>query len=150
MQTQNVTIRAYEPATDTEKLSGIWLDASLRAHGFIGEDRLLQQRALIETEYLPNAQTWVACLNEEPVGFISLIDTFVGGIFVAPDRQGHGIGRRLIAKAIGEKRTLSLEVYTANHQAMQFYTVLGFEEVSRRPIDDEGQPFENALLRLSD
>jgi hypothetical protein len=31
---------------------------------------------------------------------------------------------------------------------MRFYASLGFEELSRRASDDEGLPFENALLRL--
>ena len=44
---------------------------------------------------------------------------------------------------------LSLEVYTANEQAMRFYQKLGFVEQSRRQYDDEGLPFENALMRFS-
>jgi putative acetyltransferase len=149
MKNQNVVIRPFEAATDTEKLSGIWLDASLMAHPFIGERRLIEQRQLIEEKYLPNAETWVACRMGEPVGFISLLDTFIGAIFVAPGQQGQGIGRKLIAHAMVRKGELSLEVYTRNQQAVRFYTALGFREVSRRSTDDEGLPFENAHLRLN-
>jgi putative acetyltransferase len=46
------------------------------------------------------------------------------------------------------KGELSLEAYTENVQAMGFYRSLGFQELSRRAIDDEGYPFENARLRL--
>jgi ribosomal protein S18 acetylase RimI-like enzyme len=148
MENQNLVVRPFVAATDTKKLSGIWLDASLVAHPFIGESRLLEQRQLIEEKYLPNAETWVACCMGEPVGFISLIDTFIGGIFVAPDQHGRGIGRKLITHAVDRKGELSLEVYTENEQAMRFYTALGFYEVSRRATDDEGFPFENARLRL--
>ncbi|GHC78054.1 GNAT family N-acetyltransferase [Limoniibacter endophyticus] len=148
MKNQNLVIRALDLATDVDKLSDIWLDASLAAHPFIGELRLLEQRQLIEEKYLPNSETWVACIGREPVGFISLIDTFIGGIFVAPDHQEEGIGRRLISYAFDLKGELSLEVYTLNYRAVQFYTTLGFQEVSRRATDDEGLPFENALLRL--
>ena len=148
MENQNPVVRPYMAATDTKKLSGIWLDASLLAHPFIGASRLIEQRQLIEEKYLPNAETWVACLMGEPVGFISLMDTFIGGIFVAPGQQGRGIGHMLIAHAVDQKGTLSLEVYTANEQAMRFYTAFGFVEVSRRATDDEGFPFENAHLRL--
>lgn len=149
MKNQNVVIRLFDTATDLEKLSGIWLDASLVAHPFIGERRLIDQRRLIEEKYLPNAETWVACRMGEPVGFISLLDTFIGGIFVAPDQQGQGIGRKLIAHAMDRKGVLSLEVYTQNEQALRFYTALGFHEVSRRSTDDQGLPFENAHLRLN-
>jgi len=142
-------IRAYSPSTDTASLSDIWLQASILAHAFIGEERLLEQQGLIETEYLPNAETWVACRGDQPVGFISLIDSFIGGLFVAPDQQGHGIGRALIAHALSLKGTLMLEVYTGNEQAMRFYEALGFREQSRRATDDSGLPFENAQMLLA-
>ncbi len=147
MTNETITIRPFE-AADTTKLSKIWLDASLLAHPFIGVTRLTEQRALIEDHYLPGAETWIASLGGEPAGFISLLDDFIGGLFVTPDRQGLGIGRRLVAHALALRGELSLEVYTANAQAMGFYKELGFAEVSRRPIDDEGYPFENARLRL--
>lgn len=59
MKNQNVVIRPFDAATDIEKLSGIWLDASLVAHPFIGERRLIDQRRLIEEKYLPDAETCV-------------------------------------------------------------------------------------------
>nr|WP_029059878.1 GNAT family N-acetyltransferase [Stappia stellulata] len=146
--TLETEIRAFDPATDLERLSGIWLDGSLLAHAFVGKERLLAQRRLIETEYLPGAETWVACRGAEPVGFISLLDAFIGGLFVAPRHHGNGIGRALIAHALTLKGELSLEVYTANTQAVAFYEALGFREISRRARDDEDMPFENACMIL--
>jgi len=148
MTSLELTIRAYDEATDREALSNIWFEASLLAHPFIGEARLREQRPLIETEYLPKAETWVACLGETPVGFISLLDRFIGGLFVAPGQQGHGIGRSLVAHAFTLKGELQLEVYTANRQATSFYEKLGFEEISRRAKDEQGLPHENAHLVL--
>lgn len=148
MTTHDVVIRPYDPTTDTKKLSHIWLEASLLAHPFIGEQRLRGQRALIEDRYLPQSETWVACMGGHPCGFISLLGTFVGGIFVSPDRQGSGLGRRLIAHAVALKGELTLEVYTDNRQAMAFYKRLGFQEISRRDVDDDGNAFENARLHL--
>lgn len=148
MKNLETTIRAYEPATDLEQLSIIWIDASVLAHGFIGKKRLLEQRILIETKYLPTAETWVACRMGVPVGFISLLDGFVGGLFVAPHHHGQGIGRALIAHALNLKGELQLEVYTRNTQAVAFYEAIGFQELSRRATDDEGLPFENAQMRL--
>ncbi len=148
MKNANVVIRPFDAATDLKTLSNIWLEASLKAHPFIGEKRLNEQRKMIEEEYLPKAETSVACLNGETVGFISLLGCFIGGIFIAPDRQGLGIGRRLIADALTRKGELSLEVYTENEQAVRFYRTLGFQEVSRRSIDDFGFPFPNAALIL--
>ncbi|MCM5554976.1 GNAT family N-acetyltransferase [Pleomorphomonas sp. NRK KF1] len=149
MKIESLTIRAYDEAKDLHALSTIWFEASRLAHAFIGEQRLGEQRILIEEKYLPNAETWVACLEGAPVGFISLLGNFVGGLFVASNRQGHGIGRALIAHALALKGELELEVYTDNTQAVRFYRSLGFAEMSRRAEDDEGQPFENAHMRLT-
>ncbi|WP_323008809.1 GNAT family N-acetyltransferase [Paracoccus sp. (in: a-proteobacteria)] len=148
MENQNLVIRPFDVATDIEKLSSIWFEASLKAHPFIGEPRLLEQRRVIEEKYFPKAETWVACHAGEAIGFISLLGNFIGGIFIAPDRQGMGVGRKLIAHALDRKGELSLEVYTANEQAVRFYTSLGFREVSRRDVDDFGYPFQNAALHL--
>lgn len=149
MKNLDVMIRPFDAASDTKKLSRIWLDASLDAHSFIGKRRLLEQRRLIEEQYLPNSETWVAVRLGEPVGFISLLESFIGGIFVAPGQQGQGIGRKLIAHALEKKGKLSLEVYLQNRRAVRFYEELGFVEVSRRVNDDEGLPFENAHLQLA-
>lgn len=148
MKNKELRIRAYEVATDLEKLSIIWFDASVLAHAFVGEKRLREQRSLIETRYLPSAETWVACRSGEAVGFISLMDQFIGGLFVAPGHHGQGIGRALVAHALKRKGELLLEVYTDNGQAFAFYKALGFRELSRRAIDDDGLPFENVQMRL--
>lgn len=148
MAYDDVLIRPFDGATDLKKLSDIWFQASLKAHPFIGRPRLIEQRQLIEAEYLPKAETSVACLDGGAIGFISLLNSFIGGIFIAPDRQGMGVGRKLIAHALERKQELSLEVYTANEQAVGFYIALGFQELSRRDVDDFGFPFPNATLRL--
>lgn len=149
MKDMDITIRAYE-AADLEKLSALWFEASLIAHAFIGEACLREQRVLVETVYLPGAETWVAVRGGEPAGFISLMEDFIGGLFVSPHHQGAGIGRRLVRYAVQLKGPLRLEVYTANTQAFAFYKALGFEELSRRAQDDQGLPFENALMLSRD
>ncbi|MBD9571687.1 GNAT family N-acetyltransferase [Ensifer sp. ENS08] len=147
MKKMDVMIRAYR-AADLEELSAIWFEASITAHAFVGEARLREQRLLIETVYLPNAETWVAIRDGEPAGFVSLLDDFIGGLFVSPRHQGAGIGRLLVSHALQLKGQLRLEVYTANSQAYAFYENLGFEEQSRRSEDDEGLQFENAQMLL--
>ncbi|WP_111558763.1 GNAT family N-acetyltransferase [Paracoccus sediminilitoris] len=148
MKNVSVVIRPFDTATDLKILSTIWFEASLEAHPFIGEKRLTEQRKLIEEAYLPKAETSVVCLDGEAVGFIGLLGCFIGGIFIAPGWQGHGIGRRLIADALARKGELSLEVYIENERAVRFYRTLGFQEVSRRAVDDFGFPFPNAALRI--
>lgn len=144
----DLAIRGYR-AVDMEALSAIWFDASRIAHPFIGETRLREQRVLIETIYLPQAETLVAVHRGDPAGFISLMDDFIGGLFVCPRHQGAGIGRTLIEHAIESREQLQLEVYTANTGACAFYRSLGFVETGRRQSDDQGLPFENAQMTLT-
>ncbi|KQV67855.1 hypothetical protein ASC64_11685 [Nocardioides sp. Root122] len=54
-------------------------------------------------------------------------------LYVHPDHQGLGIGRRLLAEveAMVEGEELWLEVVEGNDQAFAFYRAHGFEEVER-------------------
>ncbi|MEW9806416.1 GNAT family N-acetyltransferase [Mesorhizobium marinum] len=146
MKNSEVVIRAYE-ASDLETLSTIWFETSQRVHSFLGTERLGEQRHLIETVYLPDAEVWVALCDGRPVGFIGLIDAFIGGLFVAQGLQGRGVGRALVDHAMALKGELELDVYAENEGARAFYERLGFDEVSRQPQDDEGLPFETIRMR---
>ncbi|MDM7970081.1 MAG: GNAT family N-acetyltransferase [Paracoccaceae bacterium] len=146
MTDHSIIIRPFDKITDTDTLVEIWLRASLQAHAFLGPQRLRAQQHLIRATYLPMARTSVACLGTVPIGFISLLDEHIGGLFVAPDMHRHGIGRRLIAQAKQQHKRLSLDVYSANTQAMRFYRALGFQESARHPHDAQGLPFETATL----
>ena len=146
MKNMTVIIRAYQ-AADKQTLSSIWYRASLEAHAFLGKDLLRDQQKLIEDVYLEKAETWVAVINGEPVGFIGLLDCFIGGLFVDPPAQGYGIGRRLLDYALALKGELSLEVYADNKGACRFYQRLGFQEISRREEDDNGLPFANIWMQ---
>ncbi|WP_033074836.1 GNAT family N-acetyltransferase [Sphingopyxis sp. MWB1] len=147
MKNISLSIRAYR-AADKSLLSSIWYEASRRAHPFLSEERLRQQQRAVEDIYLEQAENWVACIKDHPIAFIGLLGEHVGGLFVTPEAQGRGAGRALIAHALALKGRLSLEVYADNHGARAFYAALGFREISRRDVDDEGLPFANIRLAL--
>lgn len=148
MNNPDISIRACQ-ASDLRTLSAIWLDASLRAHPFLGEARLRAQQELVERTYLPDSETWVAVRDGEPVGFIGLIGAFIGALFVAPGLQGAGIGRLLIGHARALKGDLALDVYAENDGARAFYARLGFAEMGRSATDSEGLPFAVVHMRLT-
>ncbi|MDS1135329.1 GNAT family N-acetyltransferase [Nitratireductor indicus] len=138
-------IRAYERG-DSKRILDIWLAASHVGHPFLGDEVLLRQRQIVEELYLDQAEIWVAEQAGQVVGFIGLLDTFIGGLFVDPQRHGGGHARTLVEHAFRLKPFLELEVYAANPVAPGFYRHLGFEEVERRSQDDDGRPFE--LIRM--
>ncbi len=148
MTRPDLIIRSFEDA-DTAALSDIWWRASLAVHSFLGEDLLRAQKKLIEEIYLPKAETSVALLGQTPVGFIGLLDSFIGGLFVDPDYGRRGIGRALVEHALERRAELTLEVYAANEKACAFYQKIGGVEIGRRPKDDNELPFELIRMRIA-
>ncbi|WP_394199252.1 GNAT family N-acetyltransferase [Litoreibacter albidus] len=148
MTKTELEIRPYQ-AEDNAVLTVVWLDASRIAHDFLGAAKLTEQSKLVSDIYLPQAETWVACLDGKPVGFLGLMDNYIGGLFVSPDAQGRGIGQAMIAHGLKLKGTLTLDVYAKNLRTVAFYEKQGFVETDRRPTDKEGLPFEEISMSLS-
>lgn len=139
-------IRPYR-ADDNAVLADIWHAASSVSHHFLPGDLLTAQKKLVAEKYLPETETWVAVSGETPIGFIGLIDSFIGGLFVSPDCQGGGIGSALLDHAFRLKGHLLLEVYAANHRALAFYRRHGFCGIRRRETDDNGLPFPLIVMQ---
>lgn len=139
-------IRPYA-STDKTRLLDIWLEASRVGHPFLGEDDLLDQQRLVGDIYLPQADNWVAEVEGRPVGFIGLLDSFIGGLFVDPAVHGLGIGRALVEHSGARLGTLSVTVYADNEKGVAFYRRCGFEEVARADHDDEGRPLAVVEMR---
>lgn len=140
-----VIIRPYEPE-DRDQLLCIWEAASLVGHPFLTEQDIQEQKVLVRDVYLPKAENWVAAGEDRPVGFIGLLDYFIGGLFVDPGAHKAGIGTALIGHAASLKGVLEVEVYAKNEVALPFYHRVGFTEVGRRSSDDQGRDLE--LIRL--
>lgn len=139
-------IRPYRPE-DALRLLTIWRTASEIGHPFFTQTQLDEQQQLVGDVYLPKAETWVALSKANPVGFIGLLGNFIGGLFVAPENHGAGVGKSLIEHALKIHGTLELDVYALNEGALGFYRRLGFVEIFRRPCDDNGLAFEVIKLR---
>ena len=124
---------------DVERVLEIWFESSSIAHDFLGLDQLKEQKNLIRDTYLPMAETWVVEEDGEIQGFISLLDHYVGGLFLHPDQQGLGIGRRLIEKAFQEKGFLTVGVYEKNLAARKFYERMGFLYENEEVQEETGE-----------
>jgi ribosomal protein S18 acetylase RimI-like enzyme len=142
----NIEIRAYRP-DDEVRLLAIWRAASLLGHPFFDSAQLDADAITVRDIYLPKAENWVACVDGEPMGFIGLLDNFIGGLFVDPAAHGEGLGRALVDHAQILKGHLELEVFARNLLARGFYERLGFDEVSRRFDEPHGFPLELIKLR---
>ncbi|MCZ2527106.1 GNAT family N-acetyltransferase [Streptomyces sp. HB2AG] len=132
-------VRPYQHS-DEDAVVDLWARASRQAHPFVeGEGEGERARRLREI-YLREADNWVAEEDGAVVGLLGLLGNEVGGLFVAPEAQGRGIGRTLLEHAAALHGGLSLKVYEANARARGFYGAMGFEERGRSTEEETGHP----------
>jgi GNAT superfamily N-acetyltransferase len=85
----------------------------------------------------PNAPTWVAKDGDEVIGFCIASkgdENRVGAIYLLPEYQGQGIGRKLMETALswlGDEKDIYIDVASYNHKAIRFYEKFGFTPSGR-------------------
>jgi putative acetyltransferase len=131
-------IREYEPQ-DRDALLAVWAASAVIAHPFWTPAMVERERRNIAERYLPIAETYVFERGGRVVGFISLLGDEVGGIFVAPQFHGQGVGRALMDRARDARDHLELDVFEANEQARRFYSAYGFDVVGEREDEATGE-----------
>lgn len=144
------TPNSIESATmkDFPEIVDVW-EASVRAtHEFLSETDIQKFKPLILNEYLKAVELF--CVREKGniLGFLGLSPGMIEMLFIRPDVRGRGIGRQLASFAIREKGVTKVDVNEQNPQAVGFYEHMGFETVSRSPLDPQGNPFPILSMEL--
>ncbi|WP_161866068.1 N-acetyltransferase [Pseudomonas yangonensis] len=134
-----IMIRLYHPA-DSDAVLDLWLKASILAHDFVPESFWREQLPAMRDLYLPQAETLVLEEKGQVLGFASLHEQRLAALFVSPDAQGRGLGRRLLDEAKRRRDSLELGVYRANTRAVAFYRAGGFMTVDETRDPHTGQP----------
>lgn len=132
-------IRPYHP-TDSDAVLDLWLKASILAHDFVPESFWRDQLPAMRELYLPQAETLVLEEKGQVLGFASLHEQRLAALFVSPDAQGRGLGRRLLDEAKRRRDSLELGVYRANAGAVAFYRAGGFVTLNETRDPHTGQP----------
>lgn len=125
-------IRKYADE-DKEAVVLSWRAASELAHPFLTPEFLDKEAEALREVYLAFAETWVSEIDGEVVGFIAMIDTQIGGLFVRPEHHGQGLGRALVDRVLADKVLakqggLVVEVFRDNAIGRRFYERYGFRE----------------------
>jgi GNAT superfamily N-acetyltransferase len=95
-------------------------------------------RRWIRDQLIPCSETWVADHNGRVVAMMVVAPGHLDQLYVAPDRLGDGIGRRLVELA--KERSpggLSLWTFQVNDRARRFYERNGF--VAMEFTDDSNE-----------
>ena len=89
-------------------------------------------RAWVGSWDLTSREVWLAESGGVVVGYADLTPTWLDGLYVAPDAQGHGVGTALVdlAKSL-RPDGLGLWVFEVNEPARAFYRRHGFVELER-------------------
>lgn len=127
---------------DTEFLKDLFYQQKLIEYQYIKYDELLIS-SLIEMQYhaqqisysdqFPLAESYIAVLNNKPVGKIILdksVNYHIVDILIHPDYQNKGIGTQIIKVLIMEAKEKSKDIslMVASHNpAKNLYKRLGFE-----------------------
>ena len=130
-------IREYT-SDDTDALISIWDKADTIAHSFLPETVKNQVRDDMRNIYLPNAETWLLEENGEPAGFIAMIGTEIGGLFLDPSQHGKGLGRKMVDHVVNLKGPLTVEVFKENRIGLPFYERYGFVVASEGKFEPTG------------
>ncbi|KRW59571.1 GNAT family N-acetyltransferase [Pseudomonas sp. TTU2014-080ASC] len=125
---------------EINKVVEVWYQASIRCHHFISEQYWRDNREVMAKLYIPGSHTRVAKCGGQTVGFVSLVGNTLASIFIHPDYQGMGIGKRLLQSACNERSELQLNVYCQNTNAIAFYRWHGFIDVAEGVDEYTGQP----------
>jgi len=94
-----------------------------------------------EAEELKKCWKFVACADEQVIGFIGVDDKYLAWLYIDPSHYGKGIGRALLQiglREIGDGAwTIVLD---RNATAMKLYESEGFRETKRFPGENNGYP----------
>lgn len=133
-----IDIRQYRSA-DLDAILNVWEQATRLAHSFMTDAFIGSERQNIIDIYIPNTDTWVADINGEVVGFISLMGNEVGALFLEPKLHGNGYGAALMNKAHVLHGQLEVEVFKVNHIGRRFYDRYGFQFMQESLHEPTGQ-----------
>lgn len=136
-------IRKYQ-TKDLERVIDIWYASSTIAHPFLDTTFVEKVKSDMRSIYMPNADSWVYEEDNNIMGFISMLDNEIGGLFVSPDKQSKGIGSSLVDFISQTHPELEVEVFEKNSIGRAFYKKYGFTEIKRYFHEESGQ----VVLRL--
>jgi putative acetyltransferase len=146
---EGVQIRRATP-DERDVLFDVWLRSVRVTHTFVSEADVQSFMPLVR-DYLASSGTqfWVLCDADGAVmGFMGMAGSKMESLFLTPEFQGRGGGRRLVEHARALHGELTVDVNEQNTAAVGFYKACGFVVEGRSELDETGRPYPLLHMRL--
>lgn len=115
-----------------DEIMEIWLKTNVSAHAFIPKSYWENHYDSVRSA-LPKADLFIYRERDTIIGFIGIINqSYIAGLFIRENFQGHGIGRKLINHCKQKYARLALDVYSENVMAVHFYQNNDFKIISKK------------------
>ena len=137
--------------TDREVLLDVWLRSVRATHTFLSEEDIQAMIPQVR-DYLASSEPefWVLCDDSGVIrGFMGMSGSKMDSLFLAPEFQRRGAGRRLVRHAQALRGELTTDVNEQNPAARRFYEACGFVVEGRSELDEQGRPYPLLHLRLA-
>jgi putative acetyltransferase len=137
--------------TDRADLLDIWLRSVRATHTFVPEEEIRSMIPQVR-DYLASSEPefWILCDDSGVVqGFMGMSGSKMDSLFLAPEFQRRGAGRRLVLHAHALHGELTVDVNEQNVAARGFYEACGFVVEGRSELDDQGRPYPLLHMRLA-
>jgi putative acetyltransferase len=138
-------------STDREVLMDVWLRSVRATHTFVSEDDIQSMIPQVRA-YLASSEPefWVLCDHSGAVmGFMGMSGSKMDSLFLVPEIQHRGAGRRLVRHAQALHGELNVDVNEENAAARGFYEACGFVVEGRSELDEQGRPYPLLHMRLA-
>lgn len=124
---------------DIDAVVHVWRQASAKAHPFLSPKFMDSEEENVRHVYPKYAKIWVKELDGTIIGFIAMIESEVGAIFLHPDFHGQGIGKEMMDFAANRHETLTLDIFQDNQIGRRFYDRYGFIQTDQYLHEPSGQ-----------
>lgn len=129
---------------DLEQIMEVWYTSSTLAHPFLNSEFVEKVKSDMRKLYIPNSETWVYEIDSTVVGFISMMDNEIAGLFVLEAYHSRGIGTELVNFITDSHDKLEVEVFEKNRIGRSFYDKYGFIQFKEFNHEESGE----VVLRL--
>ena len=132
-----------------EELTSVWQASVEATHTFLTSEDVKALHPVVRSA-LGQVQHLLCANNTagQAVAFIGVMGDKIEMLFVLPGNMGQGIGKMLLEYACRHFGARKVDVNEQNPEALKFYRRMGFKQIGRSPLDEQGKPFPILHLQL--